>query len=88
MELYEQIRREYEFGAGTIAGVARKLGVHRRMVRDAVRSAIAGTAEEDRAAACEDRTGRGVYRRGSGSGSQGSAQAAPHGQAHLGAHSL
>ena len=39
MELYEQIRREYEFGAGTIAGVARKLGVHRRMVRDAVRSA-------------------------------------------------
>jgi len=40
VELYEQIRREYEFGAGTIAGVARKLGVHRRMVRDAVRSAI------------------------------------------------
>ena len=39
MELYEQIRREYEFGAGTIAGVARKLGVHRRMVREAVRSA-------------------------------------------------
>jgi len=39
VELYEQIRREYEFGAGTIAGVARKLGVHRRMVRDAVRSA-------------------------------------------------
>ena len=39
MELYEQIRREYEFGAGTIAGVARNLGVHRRMVRDAVRSA-------------------------------------------------
>lgn len=39
VELYEQIRREYEFGAGTIAGVARKLGVHRRMVRDAVRTA-------------------------------------------------
>ena len=39
VELYEQIRREYEFGAGTIAGVARKLGVHRRMVREAVRSA-------------------------------------------------
>src|ERR1700689_800473 len=38
-ELYEQIRREYEFGAGTIMGIARKLGVHRRMVRDAVRSA-------------------------------------------------
>ena len=40
VELYEQIRREYEFGAGTIVGVARKLGVHRRMVREAVRSAM------------------------------------------------
>lgn len=39
MELYEQIRREYEFGAGSIIGVGRKLGVHRRMVREAVRSA-------------------------------------------------
>lgn len=39
MELYEQIRREYEFGVGTIAGVSRKLGVHRRMVREALRSA-------------------------------------------------
>lgn len=39
MELYEQIRREFEFGSGTIQGVARKLGVHRRMVRDAVKSA-------------------------------------------------
>jgi len=40
VELFEQIRREYEFGAGTIQGVARKLGVHRRMVREAVQSAI------------------------------------------------
>ncbi len=40
VELYEQIRREYEFGAGSIIGVSRKLGVHRRMVRDAVRSAL------------------------------------------------
>ena len=36
MELFEEIRREYEFGVGTIAGVAKKLGVHRRMVREAV----------------------------------------------------
>jgi hypothetical protein len=36
VELFEQIRREYEFGAGTIKGVARKLGVHRRMVRQAL----------------------------------------------------
>ena len=33
VELFEQIRREYEFGMGTIKGVAGKLGVHRRMVR-------------------------------------------------------
>ena len=39
VELFEQIRREYEFGVGTIIGMARKLGVHRRMVREAVRNA-------------------------------------------------
>ena len=32
--------REHEFGAGTIQGVARKLGVHRRMVREAIQSAM------------------------------------------------
>jgi hypothetical protein len=36
VELFEQIRREYEFGVGTVSGVARKLGVHRRMVRQAL----------------------------------------------------
>ena len=40
VELYEQIRREYEHGAGTIRAVARKLGVHRREVRKALASAI------------------------------------------------
>ena len=40
VELFEEIRREYEFGAGTIQGVARKLGVHRRMVREALASAV------------------------------------------------
>lgn len=40
MELYEQIRREYEHGAGTIRAVARKLGVHRREVRRALANAI------------------------------------------------
>ena len=40
VELFEQIRREYEFGIGTIAGVAKKLRVHRRMVREAIGSAI------------------------------------------------
>ncbi len=40
VELFEQIRREYEFGLGTISGVARKYGVHRRMVRQAVSDAL------------------------------------------------
>ena len=39
VELFEQIRREYEFGIGTIVGVAAKLGVHRRMVRQALADA-------------------------------------------------
>lgn len=40
VELFEEIRREYEFGVGTIQGVARKFGVHRRMVREALANAI------------------------------------------------
>jgi hypothetical protein len=40
VELYEQIRREYEHGCGTIREVSRKLGVHRREVRKALLSAI------------------------------------------------
>src|SRR5215831_19280685 len=39
VELFEQIRREYEFGVGTIRGVEHKLKVHRRMVRQALASA-------------------------------------------------
>lgn len=40
VELFEEIRREYRLGEGTIQGVARKLGVHRRMVRQALACAI------------------------------------------------
>ncbi len=40
MELFEEIRREHEFGVGTIQGVSRKLGVHRRMVRQALSDAV------------------------------------------------
>ena len=40
VELFEQIRREYAFGEGTIQGTARKFGVHRRLVRQALDSAI------------------------------------------------
>jgi len=40
VELFEQIRREYEHGGGTIRGIAKKLGIHRRMVREAMADAI------------------------------------------------
>jgi transposase len=40
VELFEQLRREYEEGVGTIAGVARQFGVHRRLVREALGSAV------------------------------------------------
>jgi transposase len=40
VELFEQMRREYEHGVGTIKGVARKFGVHRRMVREAIGNAV------------------------------------------------
>ena len=31
VELFEQIRREYEHGGGTIRGMAKKLGIRRRL---------------------------------------------------------
>jgi transposase len=40
VELFEQLRREHEFGIGTVAGVAAKFGVHRRMVRQAICGAL------------------------------------------------
>src|ERR1700685_790890 len=40
VELFEAIRREYQFGVGTVKGVARKFGVHRRMVREALGDAV------------------------------------------------
>ena len=40
VELFEELRREFEFGIGTVQGVARKFGVHRRQVRQALASAV------------------------------------------------
>lgn len=40
VELFEQIRREHTFGDGTIRSLAKKFGVHRRMVRQALQSAL------------------------------------------------
>ncbi len=46
MELFEQMRREYEHGVGTIKGVAEKYGVHRRMVREALANAVPSERKE------------------------------------------
>ena len=40
VELFEEIRIEYEFGVGTVLGVAKKLSVHRRMARRALGNAV------------------------------------------------
>jgi transposase len=40
VELFAEIRREFHFGVGTIKGVARQLGVHRRVVRQAIAAAM------------------------------------------------
>ena len=40
VRLFEQMRREYEHGVGTVKGVARKFGVHRRMVRQALEKSL------------------------------------------------
>jgi transposase len=40
VELFEQLRQEHAFGVGTIAWVAAKFGVHRRMVRQAIAGAM------------------------------------------------
>ena len=48
VELYEEIRREYRRGCGTVKGVADKLCVHRRTVRQALESAVPTPAKERR----------------------------------------
>jgi hypothetical protein len=43
VELFEEIRREHRHGAGSIRAVAKKLGVHRRMLRQALASNLTTT---------------------------------------------
>jgi hypothetical protein len=40
VDLFEQLRREHEFGICTISGVAVKFGVHRHVVRRAISGAL------------------------------------------------
>ena len=79
MELFEAIRREYQFGVGTVKGVARKFGVHRRMVREALADAVPKERKISREGAAETGSGGSVHRRDSGERSESAAQAAAHG---------
>lgn len=82
MELYEQIRREYEHGGGTIRAVARKLGVHRREVRKALASAV----PPERKIPERERPKLAVaipFIEGSGGRPEGAQKAAAHGAPHL-----
>ncbi len=67
VELFEQIRREYEFGVGSIKGVARKLGVHRRMVRQALAERPTPGAQAERAQAAGAHAAGSVHRQHPGS---------------------
>jgi len=40
VELFEQIRRDFEFGKASVRSIARKYGIHRRMVQQALESAL------------------------------------------------
>ena len=79
MELYEQIRQEYEHGAGTIRAVARKLGVHRREVRKALASAMPAARKVPEREQPKLGAGDSFHRRDSGGRPQGSQKAAAHG---------
>ena len=84
VELFEEIRREYEFGIGAIAGVAEKLGVHRRMVREAIGCALPKLRKTIKRPRFQTRLRDRVYRWRFGSRSEGAPQTAPHRAADLG----
>ena len=79
VELFEEIRREYEFGVGTVLGVAKKLGVHRRMVREALGNAVPSRRKKPERKRPVGSRRSWFHRRHFGIGSSGAAQAAAHG---------
>lgn len=86
MELFEEIRREHEFANGSVRGIARKLGVHRRRAASCSRGGTAG-APHSATAATEVRTTAGIDRRDSARGPESPAQTTTHGPPDLHAHS-
>ena len=83
VELFEQIRREYEFGIGTIVGVAKKVGVHRRMVREAIGSALPKPRKKPERPRWKLKGGGRVCGRDSGSRPESAAETAAHGASDL-----
>ena len=77
MELFEEIRREHEFGVGTIQGVPGGWGASADGASSAGKRRAAGE-EEPGAEEAEAGAGYGIYQRGVGGGQAGPAEAAAH----------
>ena len=68
VELFEEIRREYEFGVGTIQGVSRKSGCSPADGASSAEKRHAAGEEEPGAEEAEAGAGYGIYQRGVGGG--------------------
>jgi len=84
-ELFEQIRRDYDFGIGTIVGMAKKLSVHRRMVHEAIGSALPKPRKEPEHPRWKLKAAVEFYRFDSGSRPESTAEPAAHRAPDLGA---
>ena len=62
MELFEQIRREYEYGEGTIKGLARKLGDSPSNGARSARGRHSARAKDQHARQAKVRTGEALHR--------------------------
>src|SRR5438309_10927900 len=81
VELFEQLRQEHEFGVCTLAGVAAKFGVHRRMVRQTIAGALPPPRRYPARMKPKLDAVAAFHRPGAGRGSSGATQAAAHGAA-------
>ena len=77
MELFEEIRRGHAAGE-TIQGLAAKHGIHRRMVRQAIKHGDSASAEKASQRAAETRPNQRTDRADTPSGSGSAAKAAAH----------
>ena len=83
VELFEQIRREYEFGGGTIKGDCPQAGGTSPDGAPGAGGCTAAGAQADRTRAAGGGAADSLYRRHPGSRPQIAAQAAPHRASHF-----